>query len=264
MDDKFSTFVMSETTLRQIKVLPPELQLKFFWAVTSYGIDGIEPDFTGLELAIWIPMRDLIFHTKRKDEEWRRKQQENGKKGGRPKTQDNPTEPKKPTETQDNPDDIWVNLETHNDNDNDNDNKKDKEKGGFCFSPPEDFQESQEAPDLPDKFSDPLPDKPSETKEDATRVFLKARELWNERNLPPECRELIIPPAQYDCLAVFQNYSWPEIENAIKNYHWHKTGNCGEGWIRAPPYGSIFGFLKTGVARYFDDDAFELQFKEEG
>jgi hypothetical protein len=57
---KFSTFVMSETTRDQINALPQEMQLKFFWAVTNYGLDGIEPDFNGLELAIWIPMRDLI------------------------------------------------------------------------------------------------------------------------------------------------------------------------------------------------------------
>jgi len=60
MNDEFSTFVMSETTLNQIKVLSPEIQLKFFWAVADYGVEGIEPDFEGLELAIWIPMRDSI------------------------------------------------------------------------------------------------------------------------------------------------------------------------------------------------------------
>jgi hypothetical protein len=56
----FSTFVMSETTRNQIKVLPAEIQLKFFWAVTDYGLDAIEPEFDGMELAIWIPMRDSI------------------------------------------------------------------------------------------------------------------------------------------------------------------------------------------------------------
>jgi len=56
----FSTFMLSETTLKQIKILPEDLQLKFFWAISNYGIEGIEPDFTGMELAIWISMRDLI------------------------------------------------------------------------------------------------------------------------------------------------------------------------------------------------------------
>jgi len=239
MDDGFSTFVMSETTLNQIKVLPPETQLKFFWAVANYGTDGIEPEFEGLEQAIWIPMRDLILHTKKKDEKWRQKQQENGKKGGRPKTQNNPDEPKKPAVTQNNPDGIWVNAETHNDNDNVND----KNNTGF-------FSENSTK-----TISDPPPEKPSPTRDDATAVFNKARTLWNELNIKPQCRDIIIPPAEYDCLRAFQNYSWLEIENAIKNYLWHTSGECGEGWAQPPPYGSIYGFLKTGVAKYFDDDA---------
>ena len=74
------------------------------------------------------------------------------------------------------------------------------------------------------------------------------------------------PPAEYGCLRTFQNYSWLEIENAVKNYHWHETGKCGPGWKPPPPYGSIYGFLEKGVARYFDDNALEQQFKiqEEG
>jgi hypothetical protein len=61
-------------------------------------------------------------------------------------------------------------------------------------------------------------------------------------------------------LRTFQNYSWLEIENAVKNYHWHLTKR-GPDWERPPPYGSIYGFLKTGVARYYDDEAFERQFR---
>ena len=124
-DNIFSTYVMSETTIQQIRVLPPDTQLKFFWAVTEYGIDGIEPEFEGLELAIWIPMRDLIFNSKHKSEKWLNKQKENGKKGGRPKTQDNPN---KPNETQDNPNVVWVNHETLNVNDNVNKNNNDNER----------------------------------------------------------------------------------------------------------------------------------------
>jgi hypothetical protein len=107
--DRFSTFILSETTLNQIKALPPEMQLKFFWAVSNYGITGTEPDFTGVELAIWIPMRDLIRNSKRKNEKWLEKQRENGKKGGRPKTQNNPENPDKPTETHNGNENVNVN-----------------------------------------------------------------------------------------------------------------------------------------------------------
>jgi hypothetical protein len=129
----FSTFVMSETTRNQIKALPYAMQLKFFWAVTDYGIDAIEPEFDGLELAVWIPMRDLINSAKAKDEAWHEKQRQNGKKGGRPKTQNNPD---KANETQNNPDGIWVSEESHNDNDNENEKGKEfnDEK---CSGPPE-------------------------------------------------------------------------------------------------------------------------------
>ncbi|GMO33939.1 MAG: hypothetical protein Ta2B_14430 [Termitinemataceae bacterium] len=141
MDSKFSTFVMSETTIEQIRAIKDEkLQLKFFWAVTDFGMKGLEPDFTGIELAVWIPMRDLIINSKRQDEAWRQKQRENGIKGGRPKkesvsteTQNNPNNPavisetqksdglfQKPTENPNNPAFFHENPKTHNDNDNDN------------------------------------------------------------------------------------------------------------------------------------------------
>lgn len=263
MANIFSTFVMSETTLNQIKVLPEETQLKFFWAVAHYGIEGIEPDFTGLELAIWIPMRDLILSAKTKDEEWREKQRENGKKGGRPITQPNPNNPWVISETQPNPEEMPKpneNAETHNGNGKDNEkvNVNEKENDNVPQSGEDCFFLSENQKEKPE----PLPNKPSTSKEDATTVFQKARVLWNERQLKPECRDLIIPPLHYDCLPTFQNYSWLEIENAIKNYHWHKTGKCGDGWAQPPPYGSIYGFLKTGVSRYFDDDALQSQFKE--
>jgi|LSPZ01.1.fsa_nt_gi hypothetical protein len=113
MEMSFSSFVMSETTRNQIAVLPGDLQLKFFWAVANFGLDGTEPDFAGLELAVWIPMRDFILNAKRKDEAWLRKQSENGRKGGAPKgnqnakktTQNNPNNPAEFKTTQTSPND---------------------------------------------------------------------------------------------------------------------------------------------------------------
>lgn len=144
MASEFSTFVMSETTVKQIKALPEELRLKFYDAVTDYGIYGIEPEFTGLESIIWIGIKDLITHSKRKDEKWLQKQRENGQKGGRPRAQVNPSEPTENAKTQNNPNNPSLsdetqnnlgysenppktakpteNAETLNDNDNDNDN----------------------------------------------------------------------------------------------------------------------------------------------
>jgi hypothetical protein len=106
---------------------------------------------------------------------------------------------------------------------------------------------------------------PAKTKEDAVIVFNRFREMCNELKLFPECRDLIIPPAEYDCLPTFQHYSWDELVNSAKNFDWHKSGRCskdGSRWKPPPPYGSIYGFLKKGVARYFDDDALDSQFRE--
>jgi hypothetical protein len=107
-------------------------------------------------------------------------------------------------------------------------------------------------------------DKPIERKEDATALFQKAREFWNEKGLKPECRDIIIKPIDVsEILRTFQHYSWEEIRNAIGNFHWHKI-RAGPGYVDPPPYGSLAGFLKTGVERYFDDDALDQQFKKDG
>jgi hypothetical protein len=107
-------------------------------------------------------------------------------------------------------------------------------------------------------------DKPIEKKEDAAALFQKARLFWNEKGLKPECRDMLMRCADTpEILRTFQHYSWEEIRNAIGNYHWHKTKK-GQGYIDPPPYGSLAGFLKTGVERYFDDNALDQQFRRDG
>lgn len=62
MSGKFLSFVFPETTKKQIDQMPTaEMKLKFFEAVTNYGMYGIEPEGLGdIEKIIWIPMKDLI------------------------------------------------------------------------------------------------------------------------------------------------------------------------------------------------------------
>lgn len=59
---KFKSFVFSETTKKQIDLMPTaEMKLKFYEAVTNYGMFGIEPEnLNGIEMIIWLPMKDLI------------------------------------------------------------------------------------------------------------------------------------------------------------------------------------------------------------
>lgn len=62
----FTSFVFSETTMKQIDAMPTnEMKLKFLLAATHYGIYGIEPeDLTEIEQLIWIPIKDLIDNSK--------------------------------------------------------------------------------------------------------------------------------------------------------------------------------------------------------
>ena len=64
--NKFKSFVFSETTKKQIDMMPTaEMKLKFYEAATDYGMYGKEPEnLSGIELIIWLPMKDLIDNSK--------------------------------------------------------------------------------------------------------------------------------------------------------------------------------------------------------
>lgn len=64
--NKFKSFVFSETTKKQIDLMPtPEMKLKFYEAVTNYGMFGTEPEnLNDIEMIIWLPMKDLIDNSK--------------------------------------------------------------------------------------------------------------------------------------------------------------------------------------------------------
>ena len=74
------SFIFYETFAKQLDCLSDELQLKFYKAITRYGLYGEEPHFTGLELSVWIPIKTGIDNAKQR----REKTAANGKKGGRP------------------------------------------------------------------------------------------------------------------------------------------------------------------------------------
>ena len=241
------SFVFYRSFAEAIDDLPDEQQLIVYRAIKEYALNGIEIELNGIAKSFWKLIKPQLLANNRRYNNGT-KGAEYGKLGGRPKKET-------PNENSENPIGVIEEnpKETPNENENVNENVNEKENdNGISFSG-----------NSPKTIPKPPSDKPSQSKEDATAVFQKARALWNERQLAPQCRDLIIPPSEYDCLRTFQNYSWSEIENSIKNYHWHKTGKCGEGWAQPPPYGSIYGFLKKGVERYCDDNALESQFKQE-
>lgn len=83
------SFVFYETFTKQLKCLDAETRCRFYDAITEYGLYEVEPDFTGIELSVWIPIKESIDNAKAR----REKSIDDGKKGGRPET---------PQEVQDN------------------------------------------------------------------------------------------------------------------------------------------------------------------
>jgi hypothetical protein len=84
-DNDCKSFVFGGTIYEQIKELPEEQQPKFYTAFCKfcilcckYGLYNKEPEFTGIERHLCLPMRNLIKTYK--------DSQNNRKKGGRSKS----------------------------------------------------------------------------------------------------------------------------------------------------------------------------------
>ena len=74
------SFIFYETFAKQLKCLDAETRCKFYDAIAEYGLYEIETDFTGIELSVWIPIKESIDNAKAR----REKSIDDGKKGGRP------------------------------------------------------------------------------------------------------------------------------------------------------------------------------------
>lgn len=98
-----NSFVFYETFESVINDLPEDMQLRFYKYIAAYGLHGTEPEVSGIEKAIWTQIQFAIDEAQSR----RKKNIENGNKGGRPVKNENRTitenNPKKPTETQNNP-----------------------------------------------------------------------------------------------------------------------------------------------------------------
>ena len=220
-------------------------------ALNDYCFFGINTELAGVEKIIFtMAIANIDSSTKKKTD---------GKKGGAPERNQNA----KKTTTLDSEKQPQNNHPCFTKTTTETSNVKEKEKEKEKENENVEEKEKESLSFFDSEKNNPSPDKPSETKEDALIVFSKACSLWNELKIKPECRDLYITPIHYDCLPTFQNYTSTEIENAIRNYDAHKKRDCGPGYSQPPPFGSIYGFLKTGVARYFDDEAFHIQFRED-
>ena len=97
MSDKSNSVIILRSYWESIKDLPDDKQLLFLKSIIEYGMNNIEPEFTGIEKSFWIQIKATI------DSSMKRYNTsiENGKKGGAPKGNNNAK--KQPETTQQQP-----------------------------------------------------------------------------------------------------------------------------------------------------------------
>lgn len=149
---KFLSFIFPETTKKQIDSMPAEMRLKFYEAVTDYGMYGTEPSgLTDIENVIWIPMKDLIDScAERRGAPSGNSNATRKNNSGNSETNENKKNNSGNSETNEI---IESSLSNGNGNGNDNDNLKElgvsDETQGFSDENPASPQEGRE--DLPEK-----------------------------------------------------------------------------------------------------------------
>ena len=137
MSDKSNSVIILRSYWESIKGLPDDKQLLFLKSIIEYGMDSIEPEFTGIEKSFWIQIKATIDNSMKRYNT----SIENGKKGGAPKGNNNAkkqpeTTQEQPKSTQEQPKTTELQPETkvdnlYKDNDLDKDNEVDKYKDDY-------------------------------------------------------------------------------------------------------------------------------------
>ena len=97
MSDKSNSVIILRSYWESIKDLSDDKQLLFLKSIIEYGMDSIEPEFTGIEKSFWIQIKTTIDSSMKRYNA----SVENGKKGGAP--QGNNNAKKQPKSTQEQP-----------------------------------------------------------------------------------------------------------------------------------------------------------------
>ena len=132
MSDKSNSVIILRSYWESIKDLPDDKQLLFLKSIIEYGMDNIEPEFTGMEKSFWIQIKTTIDSSIKRYNA----SVENGKKGGAPKGNNNAkkqpeTTQEQPETTQEQPETTQEQPETRIDNlykDKDKDKDVDKDR----------------------------------------------------------------------------------------------------------------------------------------
>ena len=85
MSDKSNSVIILRSYWESIKDLPDDKQLLFLKSIIEYGMNNIEPEFTGIEKSFWIQIKATIDNSMKRYNT----SIENGKKGGAPKGNNN-------------------------------------------------------------------------------------------------------------------------------------------------------------------------------
>jgi hypothetical protein len=257
MKKRYKMFVFGETLQKAIDVIPEADQLRFYRIISQYGINGIEPELSGLEAAVWVQMKDMIDNTmpsKRGAPEGNRNAKQKNNPGGIDLIETNETiEDELNCEKQKNNSDlIETNAPMYNVNENVNVNKNEKENGNgnppFLSFPPSSDQNISEPPGLPDK--------------NYAAVFEKVKAKWKDIT-GQETRDSLLtvsPVKRERFIRTLANYSLEEIFNAIGNYRYVKA-HPDKFDIGGRTYGNLYGFLENGVNQFFQDEIAEGNFR---
>lgn len=129
MSDKSNSVIILRSYWESIKDLPDDKQLLFLKSIIEYGMDNIEPEFTGMEKSFWIQIKTTIDSSIKRYNT----SVENGKKGGAPKGNNNAkkqpeTTQEQPKSTQEQPKTRVNNLYKDKDKYKDVDKDMDKDK----------------------------------------------------------------------------------------------------------------------------------------
>jgi uncharacterized protein YdaU (DUF1376 family) len=135
MSDKSNSVIILRSYWESIKDLPDDKQLLFLKSIIEYGMNNIEPEFTGIEKSFWIQIKATIDNSMKRYNT----SIENGKKGGAPKGNNNAkkqpeTTQQQPKSTQEQPKTTIQQPETKVDNlykDKDKDKYKDVDKDKY-------------------------------------------------------------------------------------------------------------------------------------
>jgi len=125
------SFIIHVDSLNVLDDLSPGQISELFLAIRDYHI-GNELQLTGLMKAVFTPFRNQFERDEEKYQSIIERNKNNGKKGGRPKSEINPEEPKKPNGLFSNPEEPKK-ADNVNDSDNDNVNDNDIKKEKFNF-----------------------------------------------------------------------------------------------------------------------------------